>query len=80
MIGALRVNILFKQHPLFDDECYEHDIAILILETPLVFNTWVQPVDALSDRFFDDVAIASNHCAIAGWGVSHMGNIYIWVF
>ena len=69
--------IYFKQHPRFND-CGEHNIAMLVLEYPFVYDARVQPVPALSDRFFDDEAIASSNCAVSGWGVISMGKHLIW--
>ena len=41
-----------------------------------MYNAWVQPVGALSDKIFDDEAIASNACSVAGWGVKYIGKFF----
>ena len=71
MLSNKTILLLFKQHPRYDD-C-EHDLAFLVLDHPLVYNERVQPMVNLSDRLFDAEAVASNNCAVSGWGAISMG-------
>ena len=50
-----------------------NDIALLILESPLIHTGSVQPIPVLSDEIFDEEAVTSFSCVVSGWGVREQG-------
>ncbi|XP_066953771.1 trypsin-1-like isoform X1 [Macrobrachium rosenbergii] len=57
------------QHPFFDEITLENDIALLRLETPLVFNEYVAALE-LPEQEQD---FTSEMCVVTGWGSTHEG-------
>jgi secreted trypsin-like serine protease len=51
-------------HPEYQTgDLIRHDLALIEVSTPFVFNTWVQPLPLPAERHN-----ASGYCYIAGWG------------
>lgn len=64
-----RVNSM-TVHPLYNEQTFEHDIAILFLNSPLILNSNVNticlPVPGLGDR-------EDKICEVSGWGKNKYG-------
>ncbi|KAF5291620.1 hypothetical protein FQA39_LY14342 [Lamprigera yunnana] len=68
--GGQVVNALKKiEHPEYNYLTVENDIAIVVLEQPLIFNDKVQTIEVLED---DDVPVGTL-ATLTGWGVTETG-------
>lgn len=54
------------QHPYYDDDILDHDIAILELAEPFELSDKIRPIKLASD---DDELVPGTVAVVSGWGL-----------
>ncbi|XP_010734903.3 coagulation factor IXa [Larimichthys crocea] len=57
-------------HPRYNASVslYNHDIALIFLESPIIFSTTVRPICIGPKAFIEDLVKASSPAMVSGWG------------
>lgn len=75
---AMRSIIRIIVHPQYDKSTSDYDIALLEMETPVLFSELVQPICLPSTS---RVFLYGTVCYVTGWGAKKENSMFIsWIY